>query len=107
MESEVKLVMFDMSGTTVKDKNEVLDCFLISAERTGLSTDASEINSMMGMSKIEVFTQLWTNQLPNASQDVLESKIKIHFSYFRKYWKDGIRKIRLNQWMEHWKFLSI
>jgi phosphonatase-like hydrolase len=84
MESEVKLVMFDMSGTTIKDKNEVLDCFLISAERSGLSTDASEINSMMGMSKIEVFTQLWTNQLPNAANDVLESKIKNSFHLFQE-----------------------
>jgi hypothetical protein len=32
---KIKLVIFDMAGTTVKDKNEVTGCFLEAASRTG------------------------------------------------------------------------
>ncbi|HBR00173.1 MAG TPA: phosphatase, partial [Cyanobacteria bacterium UBA11691] len=30
----VELVIFDMAGTTVKDNNEVQNCFFVAAEQT-------------------------------------------------------------------------
>lgn len=53
-----QLVVFDMSGTTVLDRNEVLSCFLEAALEGGINTSAEQINTMMGWSKIEVFRTL-------------------------------------------------
>jgi phosphonatase-like hydrolase len=57
------LVVFDMSGTTVKDQNEVMEAFLAAANHYDLNTDPTFLNSMMGWSKIEVFRKLWSEKL--------------------------------------------
>ena len=56
--SPIQLVVFDMSGTTVLDRNEVLNCFFEAAVEGGINTSVEQINSMMGWSKIEVFRTL-------------------------------------------------
>jgi phosphonatase-like hydrolase len=63
MLKNLKLVVFDMSGTTVKDYNEVVDCFYDALVHTGIHTTKSHINTMMGWSKIEVFETLWREEL--------------------------------------------
>ena len=47
--SEIKLIVFDMAGTTVRDENEVLHCFFEAANQTGLVADAEKVNAMMGL----------------------------------------------------------
>jgi phosphonatase-like hydrolase len=63
MLKNLKLVVFDMSGTTVKDYNEVVDCFYDALVYTGINTTKSHINTMMGWSKIEVFETFWREEL--------------------------------------------
>lgn len=75
--TDVKLVVLDMAGTTVKDENEVEKCFLAACEQTGLRVGRERINSMMGWSKREVFEILWAEQ----DLDVLEQKVKVDASY--------------------------
>jgi phosphonatase-like hydrolase len=79
----IKLVMFDMSGTTIEDKNEVLECFYYALLETGLRRHRDHINSMMGWSKIEVFRQLWSEELGKNAKD-LEFKAQVSFTVFKQ-----------------------
>jgi phosphonatase-like hydrolase len=80
---KIKLVVFDMSGTTIEDKNEVLDCFQVALRQTGLEHDKTNINTMMGWSKIEVFRHFWTEELGKRTE-FLEFKAQESFGVFRQ-----------------------
>lgn len=73
-----------MSGTTIKDYNEVMDCFLEAAQLTGINTNPIQINSMMGWSKIDVFRQLWTWQLQDTDAEIIEIESQKSFQLFRE-----------------------
>ncbi|MGL5083471.1 MAG: HAD family hydrolase [Microcoleaceae cyanobacterium] len=76
--SKIQLIVFDMAGTTVKDKNEVQDCFFQAAERTGLQAAPEKIIRMMGWTKKLVFQTLWAEQL---GQDHLDYLDRVETSY--------------------------
>lgn len=59
----IKLVVFDMAGTTVTDHHEVERCFAEAAASTGLTVTAERILAMQGLAKRFVFETLWTEQL--------------------------------------------
>ena len=59
----IQVVVFDMAGTTVRDRHEVQACFLRAAAQTGLVTTPERVNTMMGWSKRRVFEVLWGEQL--------------------------------------------
>jgi phosphonatase-like hydrolase len=80
---KIKLIVFDMSGTTIEDKNEVLDCFHEALRQTGLDRDKADINTMMGWSKIEVFRRFWTEELGKRAE-FLEFKAQESFGVFRQ-----------------------
>lgn len=82
------MVMFDMSGTTIKDYNEVMDCFLEAAESTGIQTYPQQINEMMGWSKIDVFRKLWSLQLPDAEIAFTEEQAQFSFQRFKVILED-------------------
>jgi phosphonatase-like hydrolase len=63
MLKNLKLIVFDMSGTTVKDYGEVLNCFYDALVISKIYVEKSYINTMMGWSKIEVFEALWRENL--------------------------------------------
>jgi phosphonatase-like hydrolase len=84
---KIKLVVFDMSGTTVEDRNEVLDCFHAALQKTGLERDKTSINTMMGWSKIEVFRHFWTEELGKRAE-FLEFKAQESFGVFRQLLED-------------------
>lgn len=75
--------MFDMAGTTVQDHNEVLDCFLEAARRTGIETTPERVNTMMGWSKIHALRTLWTDQL-GAGHAEIETRAQASFEAFRE-----------------------
>jgi phosphonatase-like hydrolase len=60
---EIRLIVFDMAGTTVQDHNEVLRCFFAAADATGLKAEAETVNAMMGLPKRQVFLSLWKAQI--------------------------------------------
>lgn len=76
--SNLQLVVFDMAGTTVKDANEVQNCFFTAAESTGLQSKENQIVSMMGWSKKRVFQTLWREQIGEGHPDYA---IKVDNSY--------------------------
>ena len=80
----IQLAVFDMSGTTIKDNNEVLDCFYDALIETGIPREKSDINTMMGWSKIEVFRTLWTQEMGIYTEGV-EQKAQHSFTVFKKY----------------------
>lgn len=58
----IRLVVFDMAGTTVHDDGMVLECFLAAAEAVGLRASREELNDRMGTSKLAVFDELAKRQ---------------------------------------------
>lgn len=87
MLDKIQLAVFDMSGTTIKDENEVLDCFYDALLQTGIERDKKHINTMMGWSKIEVFRILWTEEMGIYTEGV-EKKAQYSFSVFKKLLED-------------------
>ena len=79
-----EMVVFDMAGTTVVDKNEVASCFLEAVNQTGLQATNDEINSMMGWSKLTVFKTLWNRQLTGASEKEIARQVDDSYAIFRE-----------------------
>ncbi len=52
---KIKMVMFDLSGTTVEDDTGVRDCLYQAAEEYGLETTPDEILLHMGTNKIHLY----------------------------------------------------
>lgn len=61
--ADIKLIAFDMAGTTVQDNDEVLHCFASAAQQTGLQAAPDQVNAMMGLPKRVVFQALWAEHL--------------------------------------------
>ncbi len=80
----IRLAVFDMSGTTIKDKNEVLDCFYDALLCTGIKRDKNYINSMMGWSKIEVFRTIWTEEM-GIYTEIVERQAQNSFRMFKQF----------------------
>ncbi|MFW6222794.1 MAG: HAD family hydrolase [Bacteroidota bacterium] len=80
----LKMVVFDMAGTTVKDENEVENCFVEAAETTGINYSVEEIVSMMGWSKRLVFETLWRKNLPDVSESTIQQKTDKSYMKFKQ-----------------------
>ncbi|MFM7423390.1 MAG: HAD family hydrolase [Elainella sp.] len=86
--TSIQLVVFDMAGTTVRDDNEVLHCFLEAAAATGLEAGAAEVNPMMGWPKKRVFQTLWQRQVGAADY---QAKVEQSFGKFKLLLEDHYR----------------
>lgn len=78
--SGIQLVVFDMAGTTVKDNDEVQDCFFQAAKQTELKAESDRIVSMMGWTKRRVFETLWAQQIGGDHPDYPD---RVETSYHR------------------------
>jgi phosphonatase-like hydrolase len=78
----LEMVVFDMAGTTVRDKNEVENCFWEAAEESGIQTSRERIISMMGWSKRFVFETLWKEQLSKVKDDAIQKQIDQSYQLF-------------------------
>jgi len=56
---KIKLVVFDMAGTTVRDEKEVETCFYNAAKKSGLKASRERIRELEGYPKKEVIRSLW------------------------------------------------
>jgi phosphonatase-like hydrolase len=54
----IKLVVFDMAGTTVKDQNEVADTFRSALSKSGYELRLEEVNPLMGYEKKVAITKI-------------------------------------------------
>ena len=78
----VKLVVFDMAGTTVTDHHEVERCFAEAAAQTGLSVTDERILAMQGLAKRYVFETLWKEQLGDRHPDV-QPQVDVSYAAFK------------------------
>ena len=76
----IDLVVFDMAGTTVRDRHEVEMCFLEAANYTGLSVTPERVLALQGYSKIYVFELLWSEMIGEKHPDLKEY---VNISYLK------------------------
>lgn len=80
----IRLVVFDIAGTTVRDNDEVLHCFAKACGQEGIQASRERLNALMGVSKLEVFKMLWSEQLGTQTPAAeLEAKAAHSFLTFR------------------------
>jgi phosphonatase-like hydrolase len=79
---QIKLVVFDMAGTTIQDHKEVETCFARACDYVELNVSDERILALQGYSKIEVFKLLWDEKIgydhPEYSENVAYS-----YDYFK------------------------
>jgi phosphonatase-like hydrolase len=80
----VKLIVFDIAGTTVRDRDEVLLCFRDACRQTGILASDDRLNALMGVSKLEVFKILWQEQLPDTAAAVIAENADRSYLVFRE-----------------------
>ncbi len=83
----IKLIVFDMAGTTVGDRQEVLQCFIQASERTDLVAPRATVNAMMGLPKKVVFETLWTDQI-GADHPDYRHRVEASYQCFRQVLED-------------------
>lgn len=81
--TRIQLVVCDMAGTTVRDNNEVQECFFKAAHATGLQAEGDRLTFMMGWPKKKVFQTLWAEQLGEDHPHYLE-QVEASFATFRE-----------------------
>ena len=64
----VKLVVFDLAGTTVKDNNDVSKAFQSALKKYGYSIPLELINPIMGYEKNEAITKMLNTHEPDQSK---------------------------------------
>ncbi len=55
---KIRMVMFDLSGTTIQDDNAVRDCLYQAAREFELETTPAEIQDLLGVNKIHLYQYL-------------------------------------------------
>lgn len=64
----LRLAVFDMAGTTVRDLKEVETCFADTARQVGLDISDEEIQAAQGWTKRVVFEKYWERQIGSRSE---------------------------------------
>jgi phosphonatase-like hydrolase len=77
----IKLVIFDVAGTIVEDRGEVVGAFSTALEKHGVAHTAAELKEWKGASKQEVIRHFVERQGGGAA--VLESAVAIVYADFR------------------------
>jgi phosphonatase-like hydrolase len=88
--NELKMVVFDMAGTTVRDEHEVEDCFAAAAAECGINMTESEIKSVQGWSKRFVFESYWKKHIPENTPEFNE-KVEWSYQKFKEILEDHYR----------------
>lgn len=89
----IKLIVFDMAGTTVTDQKEVEGCFEQAALKTGLKMTAEEITAVQGWSKEFVFRSFWSRQLPASPLEAI-TKAENSYSVFRDILENHYKTVK-------------
>jgi phosphonatase-like hydrolase len=79
----IKLIVFDIAGTTVRDQDEVLYCFRKACRQTGINAPDERLNALMGVSKLEVFKILWSEQLGEDNEELVAEKANVSYIIFQ------------------------
>jgi phosphonatase-like hydrolase len=74
----VKLVVFDLAGTTVRDNNDVSQAFQQALKKYGYELPLELINPIMGYEKNEAITRILNSHEPDASKITADLIRDIH-----------------------------
>ena len=74
----VKLVVFDMAGTTVKDENKVADTFSAAMQKYGYLVTVADVNPLMGYEKSIAITKMLHAHEPDISKITPQLVRNIH-----------------------------
>lgn len=86
----IRLVVFDLAGTTIRDDDRVLRCMLDVCARHGLEVTPEEVNAFMGASKRQVFQHFIERQQGRGTGgDALLERV---FADFQRALEDGYRR---------------
>jgi phosphonatase-like hydrolase len=79
---KIRLVVFDIAGTTVRDKGNVAVAFMNAFKQYGLELPAEEVNLVMGFRKVDAIRSLLDKFYPDlaGSRDELISNIHNAFT---------------------------
>jgi len=76
----IQLVVLDIAGTTVQDKGNVADAFLLAFRDFGFKMPLPEVKKVMGFRKLDAITMLLDKFAPDKKEDeVLIDRIHTHF----------------------------
>jgi phosphonatase-like hydrolase len=78
---QIKLVVFDMAGTTVADDGSIVLAFQQAMQTQGYQVDAIEINPLMGYKKPEAISLMLQKHEPNAARITDELISTIHDAF--------------------------
>jgi phosphonatase-like hydrolase len=104
MLSDIALVVFDLSGTTVEDRGQVPAAFAAAFERAGIRLSAEDLRAARGMTKRQAILTLLSERDDSATraEDVYEM---FRNEVRARYHADGVRPIAgtLNtfDWLKH------
>lgn len=75
---QIKLAVFDIAGTTVKDKGDVADAFMHAFNKFNYSIPESEVHTLMGYKKPEAIKMMLEKYYPGAISSTRNLVAKIH-----------------------------
>jgi phosphonatase-like hydrolase len=88
----IKLVVFDMAGTTIKDENKVTETFRLALEKYGYNVNYDAINPLMGYEKSVAIAKMLQTLEPDKAK-ITPILIKAIYEEFTrlmiKYYKDA------------------
>lgn len=87
--SEIKLVIFDMAGTTVRDNGEVVFAFSSALTTHGIDVDSAQLNRIRGSSKRQAVFELLPDG-PDKSQRAAQVYTSFVEKLSRTYKKVGV-----------------
>jgi phosphonatase-like hydrolase len=76
--SNIQLVVFDIAGTTVRDKGDVADAFITAFRTADVEIPVAEVKKVMGWRKVDAIRQLLDKYLPEVSVDRESLIVEIH-----------------------------
>lgn len=76
-----KLVVFDMAGTTVRDKGNVADSFVAAFQQNDLTIPSTEVNKVMGWRKKDAIKMLLHQYHPQSEINTEQIIEKIHADF--------------------------
>lgn len=96
MKKSIKMIVFDMAGTTMVDNHEVEHCFAIAAQSTGLEISDERILAIQGWAKRFVFELLWEEKLGGKTHPEYLQKVNTSFDKFKEVLEDHYSKVALS-----------
>lgn len=94
--AKIKLVVFDMAGTTVQDKGNIADAFQLAFQRENIQVPLADVNRLMGWRKLEAIRQLLEQNAPSRLMEEprLADDIHINFESSMVEFYENVKELR-------------